>query len=57
MDKQKAISELKAYAEYLRRTRLPIGEKESIERLLNCAMCLDGLAKELGEDETDNKQG
>jgi len=57
MDKQKTANELKAYAEYLRRTHLPVGEKEAIERLLNCALCLDKLAKELEEDETDHQQG
>ena len=57
MDKQKTISELNAYAEYLRRTRLPVGEKEAIERLLNCAICIEKLAKELEADETDHKQG
>lgn len=57
MDKQKVSNELKAYAEYLRRTRLPVGEKEAIERVINCALCLDKLAKELEEDETDNQQG
>lgn len=57
MDKQKTVNELKAYAEYLRRTHLPVGEREAIERLLNCALCLDKLAKELEEDEADHKQG
>lgn len=50
MDKQKIAEELKAYAEYLRRTRLPVGEKEAVERLLNCSICLDKLAKELEAD-------
>lgn len=53
MDKQKMVNELKAYAEYLRRTRLPAGEKEAIERILNCSICLDKLANELEEDEAD----
>lgn len=56
MDKQKAISELKACAEYLRCTRLPIGEREAIERLLSCAAYLDRIAKGLEEYETDNEQ-
>lgn len=51
MDKQKIVGELKAYAEYLRRTRLPVGEKEAVERLLNCSICLDKLAKELEAEE------
>ena len=57
MDKQKTVNELKAYAEFLRRTRLPVSEKEAIERLLNCAFCLEKLAKELENDETAHKQG
>lgn len=56
MDNQKIASELKAYAEYLRRTRLPVGEKEAIERLLNCALCIEKLAKELEANETDHQQ-
>lgn len=57
MDNQKTVAELRAYAEYLRRTRLPVGEKEAIERLLNCSLRLDKLAKELQEDEADHQQG
>ncbi len=57
MDKQKTVNELKAYAEFLRRTRLPVSEKEAIERLLNCAFCLEKLAKEIEADEADNQQG
>ncbi|MBR5874485.1 MAG: hypothetical protein IKY90_07135 [Oscillospiraceae bacterium] len=57
MCKQETAKELKAYAEYLRRTRLPVGEKEAIERILNCSVCLEKLAKELEEDEADNQQG
>lgn len=57
MDVQKIADELKAYAEYLRRTRLPVGEKEAVERLLNCSFCLEKLAKELESNEADNQQG
>lgn len=58
MDAEKVVSNLKAYAEYLRRTRLPVGEKEAIERVLNCAFCLEKLAKEIEtDDEADHQQG
>lgn len=58
MDNQKTVAELKAYAEYLRRTRLPVGEKEAIERVLNCAFCLEKLAKEIEtDDEADHQHG
>lgn len=57
MDKQKIINELKAHAEYLRKMRLPVGEKEAIEHALRCSVSLERLSKELEEDEADHKQG
>lgn len=57
MDKQTLINELKAHAEYLRKMRLPVGEKEAIEHALRCALSLENLAKELEKDEADNQQG
>lgn len=38
------ITELRAVADYIRETRIPMGELEAIKRLLGCAETLDGLA-------------
>ena len=58
MDKETIITKLAAHAEYLRKTRVPAGEIEVVERLNKCAMSLEKFAEELvKEDEADNQQG
>ena len=52
MDKQTIITKLKAHAEYLRKTRVPVGEAEVVDRLVACAASLDNLANELAAEET-----
>ena len=56
MDKKKLITRIQAHAAYLRQTRLSLGEVDAINHILKCADSLDIIAKELGEDETDNEQ-
>lgn len=50
MDNQTISNKLKAYADFLRRTRIQIGEVETIERLNACAVSLENMAKELAEE-------
>lgn len=57
MDTKTMMHKLQAVADHLRGTRIPIGEKTAIERLLGCAETLDSMAKELMEHEADNQQG
>lgn len=57
MNKETIITKLKTHAEYLRKTRVPAGEIEVVERLNNCAISLEKFAEELlKENETDNQQ-
>lgn len=53
MDKQMISNRLKAYADFLRKTRLALGELEAIERLNGCANSLEQMAKELLEEEKE----
>lgn len=55
MDKTKIITKLHAIADHIRGTRIPIGEKTAIERLLGCAETLDDMAEELKRNEADNQ--
>lgn len=47
MDKQSISNKLKAYADFLRKTRIAVCELEAIERINGCANSLDNMAKEL----------
>lgn len=47
MDNQTISNKLRAYADFLRKTRVPIGEVDVIERLNACANSLDSMAKEV----------
>ncbi len=53
MDKQTISNKLKAYADFLRKTRMAICELEAIERINGCANSLEHMAKELREEETE----
>lgn len=52
MDNQTISQKLRAYADFLRKTRVPIGEVDVIERLNACANSLDSMAKEIAESES-----
>ena len=52
MDNKTISNKLKAYADFLRKTRVQIGEVETIERLNACANSLDKMANELAEEES-----
>lgn len=56
MTNRQAAEQVRAHAEYLRKTYLPIGEKAAIERVLSCAASLEKLAKEMETDEADHQQ-
>lgn len=45
---------LRDAAAYLKETRVPVGEKNVIERLLSCALALENMAAEL-ETEKEEK--
>ena len=53
------IAELRAVADYIRETRIQLGELEAIKRLLGCAETLDGMAGRmeaaLTEEEKQNE--
>ena len=53
MDKQTISNKLKAYADFLRKTRMAVCELEAIERINGCANSLENMAKELLEEETE----
>lgn len=53
MDKQTISNKLKAYADFLRKTRMAVCELEAIERINGCANSLENMAKELLEAETE----
>ncbi|MBP3647187.1 MAG: hypothetical protein J6K55_12280 [Clostridia bacterium] len=55
MEPKTVITKLHAIADYIRGARIPIGEKEAIERLLGCAAMLDDMAEELKQNEADNQ--
>lgn len=55
MDKTKIISNLQGVAEYLKATKIPVGELEAIKRILGCVSTLENLVEELKNDETDNQ--
>lgn len=55
MDKTKIISNLQSVAEYLKATKIPVGELDAIKRILGCVSTLENLAEELKNDETDNQ--
>ena len=57
MTKEQIINTLMASARYLRETRLPIGEVESIERILGCARAIEDMAEELKAYDGDNEPG
>lgn len=57
------VAELKAVSNYIRETRIQLGELEAIKRLLGCAETLDGMAgrmeaalAEEKQNEADNQQ-
>ena len=58
MDKS-MITELKAVSNYIRETRIQLGELEAIKRLLGCAETLDAMADRmeaaLAEEEKQNE--
>lgn len=55
MDKTKIMNSLQSVAEYLKSTKIPVGELEAIKRILGCVSTLENLAEELKNDETDNQ--
>lgn len=55
MEPKTIITKLHAIADHIRGTRIPIGEKAAIERLLGCAETLDDMAEELKQNEADNQ--
>lgn len=61
MEKKEIASKLLSTALYIKETRIPIGEKGIIERLLGGALVLEKLAEEItkeeGQNETDHQQG
>lgn len=57
MDKQAVSHQLQVYAVLLKKTRLPADELEAAGHIVNCALKLEQLAKEIAADETDHKQG
>lgn len=52
---QQTIAKIRACAQYLRETRLPIGELEAIDRLLGCVQTLETIAKEMDGHEAGNQ--
>ena len=47
MDQTTIISKIQSVSEYLKATRIPIGETEAIKRILGCVTTLENLAEEL----------
>ncbi len=56
MNFNETCQEMRNCAGYLRGTRLPVGEKEAIERILTCAALLEKLADDM-EHEKTNEEG
>lgn len=55
LNPEQIAKRLTACAAYLEETRLPIGEKETIERLLGCSAALKEIAKEMATDDAGNQ--
>lgn len=51
MDHVIIVNKLRTAAEYLKGTRICIGEKDAIERLLGCALALENLAADIEAEE------
>lgn len=47
MDKSRIITQVQSVAEYLKSTKIPIGETDAIKRILGCVTTLENLAEEL----------
>jgi hypothetical protein len=55
MDKSNIVTKLQSVSEYLKATKIPVGETDAIKRILGCVSILEKLAVEIQNSETDNK--
>jgi hypothetical protein len=51
MDKQEIASKLRSMAQYLKETRIPVGEKAVIEHILGGALMLEKMAEDIEKSE------
>lgn len=55
MDKSNIVTKLQSVSEYLKATKIQVGELEAIKRILGCVTILEKLAEEIKNSEADNK--
>ena len=53
MDRTEITGKLRAAAAFLKETRVPIGEKAIIERMLGCAVTLENMAAALAAEQEE----
>ena len=53
MNHNEIIQKLRAVAEYLKEVRVPVGEKDIIERILTAAAMLENMATAVNEPEQE----
>lgn len=53
MDCTEITGKLRAAAAYLKETRVPIGEKTIIERMLGCAVTLENMAADIEAEQEE----